>query len=327
MIEHGGNLLAAAERYGIAPEQWLDLSTGISPHGYPAGTSDAESWRRLPLETPEFQKAAASYYGSDRFLAVAGSQAAIQLLPRLMPARSVALVHPTYGEHEKRWRASGAAVERLTEDAVDDVGDVGTRDVIVLCNPNNPTGRLHRPEALLELRERQAARGAWLVVDEAFIDTEPRLSLAPHAGAPGLVVLRSAGKFFGLGGARLGFLFAPPELLEQAREELGPWSVSGPALAVAAKALADVAFHDRSRNLLKAASARLRAILEKKGHEIAGATDFFAWVKHPRAREFQDSLARVGILIRAFDDPPSLRFGLAGTDEAWIRLESALEKI
>lgn len=324
MIEHGGNLLGAAERYGIALEQWLDLSTGISPYGYPAGMLGAEVWRRLPSESPDFRKAAASYYGSDRCLAIAGSQAAIQMLPRLIPARSVALVHPTYGEHEKRWRASGAAVERLAEDAVE---NAAAHDVIILCNPNNPTGRLRCPEALLELRERQAARGAWLVVDEAFIDTEPQLSLAPHAGTAGLVVLRSVGKFFGLAGARVGFLFAPRGLLEKAQEETGPWSVSGPALAVAAKALSDVAYHNRSRTLLKVASARLREILEKKGYEIAGATDFFAWVKHPKARDIQDRLARNGILVRAFDDPPSLRFGLAGSDEAWNRLESALARI
>lgn len=324
MNEHGGNLLAAAERYGIALEEWLDLSTGISPYGYPAGMLGAEAWRRLPSESPGFRKAAASYYGSDRFLAVAGSQAAIQVLPRLIPARSVAIVHPTYGEHEKRWRAGGAAVERLAEDAVE---NAPAHDVIVLCNPNNPTGRLRCPEALLGLRERQAARGAWLVVDEAFIDTEPQLSVVAHASAGGLVVLRSVGKFFGLAGARVGFLFAPPALLEKAREEIGPWSVSGPALAVAAKALANVAYQNHSRMLLKLASARLREMLEKKGYEVAGATDFFAWVKHAKARDIQDRLARNGILVRAFDDPPSLRIGLADSEEAWHRLERALEKI
>lgn len=324
MNEHGGNLLAAAERYGIALEEWLDLSTGISPYGYPAGMLGAEAWRRLPSESPCFRKAAASYYGSDRFLAVAGSQAAIQVLPRLIPARSVVLVHPTYGEHEKCWRASGAAVERLAEDAVE---NAPARDVIVLCNPNNPTGRLRSPQALLELRERQAARGAWLVVDEAFIDSEPQLSVVAHAGAAGLVVLRSVGKFFGLAGARVGFLFAPPALLEKAREEIGPWSVSGPALAVAAKALANVAYQNHSRMLLKLASARLREMLEKKGYEVAGATDFFAWVKHAKSRDIQDRLARHAILVRAFDDPPSLRIGLADSEKAWKRLERALEKI
>lgn len=326
MIEHGGNLLAASEHYGIAPEQWLDLSTGISPYGYPAEVIEPEIWRRLPLETPGFRKTAASYYRSDTFLAVPGSQGAIQLLPRLIAARSVALVHPAYGEHEKCWRASGAAVELLPEDGIWH-GHAGAHDLVVLCNPNNPSGRLRRPEALLELRQRQAARDGWLVLDEAFIDTQPELSLAPHAGAPGLVVLRSLGKFFGLAGARLGFLFAPPTLLDKAREALGPWPVSGPALAVAEKALADAAYHGCARKLLKSASARLRHILEKKGYEVSGATDFFAWVRHPRAREIQDRLARNGILVRAFDEPPSLRFGLAGSDEAWNRLESILEKI
>lgn len=323
-MEHGGGLLAASERYGIVPGRWLDLSTGISPCGYPAGPIDPETWRRLPVESSGFRAAAASYYGSDRFLAVPGSQAAIQLLPRLIGARSVALAHPAYGEHERCWRASGACVERLPEEAI---GHAAAHELVVLCNPNNPSGRLRPPEALLELRRRQAARGGWLVLDEAFIDTRPGLSLAPHAGAPGLVVLRSLGKFFGLAGARLGFLFAPPALLEKAREALGPWPVSGPALAVAERALADTAYHRHARASLPAASARLRHILVGKGYEVSGMTDFFAWVRHPKAREMQDGLARSGILVRAFDDPPSLRFGLAGPDEAWQRLESALEKV
>lgn len=324
MIEHGGDLAAAAQRYGIAPDEWLDLSTGVSPFGYPAEEISPEVWRRPPSEPPAFRAAAASYYGASSFLPVAGSQAAIQLLPMLIAAQSVAVAWPTYGEHASSWARGGAAVEPLPEEAL---VETTTHDVVVLCNPNNPTGRLHGADELCELSERQAAKRGWLVVDEAFIDTEPQRSLVPHAGADGLVVLRSMGKFFGLAGARVGFLFAPPQLLEKAAAAVGPWSISGPALAVATKALADGVFHNRAHMLLKTESARLRAILEKHGYEISGATDFFAWVRHPEARAIQETLARDGILIRAFDDPPSLRFGLAGSVEAWTRLEVALEKL
>jgi len=324
MIEHGGNLAAAAQRYGIAPEEWLDLSTGVSPFGYPAQDIRPEIWRRLPSEPPAFRAAAARYYGTRSFLPVPGSQAAIQLLPMLIAAQSVAVARPTYGEHASVWARSGTIVEALPEEAL---VQTARHDVVVLCNPNNPTGTLRSAAELRELWERQSARRGWLVVDEAFIDTEPQCSVASHAGADGLLVLRSMGKFFGLAGARVGFLFAPPQLLENAAAAIGPWSVSGPALAVATKALADAAFCSRVRKLLKVESTRLREILEKHGYPIAGATDFFAWVKHPRARNIQERLARDGILIRAFDDPPSLRFGLAGSEAAWNRLEHSLGKL
>ncbi len=322
MIEHGGNLAAAAQRYGIEPARWLDLSTGISPFAYPVGVIAAQAWRRLPEETSTFGRAAAAYYGSKSFIAVAGSQAAIQLLPRLVPARSVAIAQPTYAEHANSWRVAGAAVEMLPEDAIEDAAV--RHDVVVLCNPNNPTGRWWRPAALRALHEELASRGGWLILDEAFIDTEPRASHTPHAGKPGLVVLRSLGKFFGMAGARVGFLFAPAELLVRAAALLGPWSISGPSLAVAETALADAAFQDLARTRLQAASARMQELLRRHGQGIAGATDFFVWVKHPEARRIQERLARGAILVRAFDEPPSLRFGLPDAEEAWQRLEDAL---
>ncbi|MEA3195501.1 MAG: cobalamin biosynthesis protein CobC [Betaproteobacteria bacterium] len=315
MIEHGGDLAAATERYGIAASHWLDLSTGISPFAYPVGELARDAWRRLPSPSVALREAAEEYYGTDALEPMPGSQAAIDLLPRLIGAGSVAIEAPAYAEHERRWHDAGATITRSTEDPV---------DVVVVCNPNNPTGRVYSTPALLALHSRQAARGGWLVLDEAFVDTEPALSLAPHAGEPGLVVLRSFGKFFGLAGVRLGFLFAPPALLKRARDALGPWAVSGPALAIAEKALADRDFHAATRLRLKEASVRLCALLAQHEHRVAGSTDFFVWVRHPKPRAFQERLAHKGILVRAFDEPPSLRFGLPGEENEWRRLDEAL---
>jgi cobalamin biosynthetic protein CobC len=303
VIEHGGN----------APEGWLDLSTGVSPFAYPVDVVEPRAWHRLPSESAAFRRVAAAYYGSDRFIAVPGSQAAIQLLPRLLPARSVAIASPTYGEHERCWRATGAKIELVPEEAIDHA----PHDVVIVCNPNNPTGRWHGGTV-------NGVCPRWLIVDEAFIDTRPELSLAPHAGEPGLVALRSLGKFFGLAGARVGFLFAPQELLARAREALGPWPVCGPSLCVAGRALADREFCDSARTKLKSASARLQRLLVQRGFDVGGATDFFVWVKHPAARELQGRMAAKGILVRAFDEPPSVRFGLPGAEAEWQRLEDAL---
>ncbi len=325
MIEHGGNVRDAAKRYGIPSHEWLDLSTGISPLPYPAGTVEASAWHRLPTETNEFLGAAAHYYGSDRFLPVAGSQAVIQLLPELLGAREVALVQPSYGEHIRAWQAHGASVRVVDEGNIEAEG--ATCDAVVICNPNNPTGTLRSGDGLRNLRRALAARGGWLVVDEAFIDTRPGDSLVRDAGEPGLVVLRSLGKFFGLAGARVGFLFASEDVLRRSRASLGPWTIAGPSIEVATRALGDSNFHARATTYLKQASLRMQSLLRRLGCDVKGATDFFVWTAVAEARAMQDRFARKGILVRAFDAPASLRFGLPGPEPAWQRLEKALETI
>jgi L-threonine-O-3-phosphate decarboxylase len=322
MIEHGGNLLAAAERYGIAASQWLDLSTGISPYPYPVGAIEEIDWRHLPQESAGFRRSVTGYYGSASFLAVAGSQAAIQVLPRLLGAARVALAEPTYGEHLASWRKAGAEFSAVDEDDLLKKGALS--DVVVVCNPNNPTGRCHPKQALLDLLGALQKRGGWLVVDEAFIDPHPENSLVPYVGRPGLVVLRSLGKFFGLAGARVGFLFAPAALLKRVREELGPWTVAGPSLVAATRALDDAQFHEHTCTRLAEASLRMQRLLERHGHPVSGFTDFFVWSLNCKARELQDRLARKAILVRAFDAPASLRFGLPGATAQWQRLEAAL---
>lgn len=218
MLEHGGRLHATARRYGIPEQEWLDLSTGINPEGYPVPALTPELWCRLPDGDDALRAAAVRYYGNESLLPVAGSQAAIQALPRLRPPARVGVLSPTYGEHTRAWRRAGHTVRELS---MEEVGtSLSAFDVVVLANPNNPTG-LHLARAmLLGWRARLAARGGWLVVDEAFMDATPEESLANGVTEPGLIVLRSLGKFFGLAGARVGFVFAVPELLHALERSL-----------------------------------------------------------------------------------------------------------
>src|SRR5690606_24457687 len=149
--------------------------------------------------------------------AAAGTQALIQALPAVIRARDVAVVGPTYSEHARAWRSSDRVVREVAE-----LDAAGGADVVVLTNPNNPDGRYWQPAALDVAREAQACAGGLLVVDEAFADVVPELSLAPAADADGLVVLRSFGKFFGLAGLRLGFAAGPPALIADLEARLGP---------------------------------------------------------------------------------------------------------
>lgn len=322
LLEHGGQIRQAAPRYGIPPEDWLDLSTGINPLGWPVPEIPPEYWRRLPEPDDGLMEAACRYYGCSSALAVAGSQAAIQALPSLRPPCRVGLLAPTYAEHALAWTRGGHHVESLASAEIEAVLD--RLDVLVLVNPNNPTGERISTESLLAWRRRLAARGGWLVVDEAFMDATPEESLATHAGAEGLVVLRSLGKFFGLAGARVGFVLAWPELLVRLNETLGPWPVAYPARQVARLALADEAWQVDERQRLARDSMRLNELLGRHGLFPDGGTALFQWVRCERALAIRDGLAQKGILVRCFDSPRGLRFGLPGAEAEWQRLAQAL---
>ncbi|BBL70521.1 threonine-phosphate decarboxylase CobD [Methylogaea oryzae] len=322
MLEHGGGLLRAARETGIAPQQWLDLSTGINPNGWPVPAFPPDVWRRLPESGDGLMAAAAAYYGTEHLLAVSGSQAAIQLLPALRPAGRVGLVTPTYAEHGAAWRRAGHRLLELAPEAID--AAVDGLDVLLLVHPNNPTGQRYPLEQLRAWRERLARRGGWLVVDEAFMDATPLFSLAADCGDPGLVVLRSVGKFFGLAGIRLGFVAAWPALLQSMDECLGPWAVNGPARWAGALALADRDWQSPMRDELAAASRRLAALLTAAGLPPAGGTALFQWAPAPDAERRHAALKRQAVLARLFQEPSALRFGLPATEGEWARLERAL---
>ncbi|HKJ70826.1 MAG TPA: threonine-phosphate decarboxylase CobD, partial [Gammaproteobacteria bacterium] len=284
----------AARRYGIPADEWLDLSTGINPVGWPVPPLPPECWQRLPEADDGLDEAAAAYYGTDQLLAVAGSQAAIQALPRLRPPSTVAILSPAYAEHRRAWEGAGHAVRPVAAEAVAEA--VPEVDVLVLVHPNNPTGATFPRERLRQWHGELAARGGWLVVDEAFMDATPEASLAPEAGREGLVVLRSLGKFFGLAGVRVGFVLAWPALRTALEAALGPWAVSHPAREVARRALADRPWQERTRARLAGEGPRLRDLLAGHGLPPAGGTTLFQWVPTHRAEAVHGALAQQGIL-------------------------------
>ena len=319
MLEHGGRLRRAAETYGIPLGDWLDLSTGINPQGYPVPPVPADVWLRLPEDDDGLEAAAADYYGSAHLLPVAGSQPAIQLLPAVLRGERVRLLAPGYAEHAHAWRDRRAVA--VGADEID--AAVAHSDIVVLVQPNNPTGVHFGRERLLEWHTRLARRGGWLVVDEAFIDTTPAQSLVPLAGADGLVVLRSVGKFFGLAGARVGFVFAPGSVRAALAERLGPWTLAGPARWAARHALADRAWQTQARAALLTAGERLQALLETHGLPARGPA-LFKLVATPDAAHLHEVFARRGILLRLFETPQAVRFGLPADEAGWARLAAAL---
>ncbi|MEO5336720.1 MAG: threonine-phosphate decarboxylase CobD [Magnetospirillum sp. WYHS-4] len=326
-IDHGGDLAAATAAFGMPAEDWLDLSTGINPHSYLVLPPHPEAWSRLPDTgvTMRLLAAAARCYGvADPSLVVAapGTQALIQWLPLLVGRTRVAVLSPTYAEHAGAWRAAGHTVVEVGGLAALKAAQPG---VAVIVNPNNPDGRRVRPADILDLTEQMAERRGLVMVDEAFADTLPEISVAAQAGLPGLVVLRSFGKFFGLAGLRLGFALAWPDMAEALRSALGPWAVSGPAAAVATGALEDDTWIAITRQRLRLSMEQLHALLQRSGLEVLGGTSLFVLTAHDRAPDLHAHLARQGIWVRRFSDHPRwLRFGLP-PEGSWERLEVGIK--
>ncbi len=322
ILHHGGRLRTAAVRYAIPLEDWLDLSTGINPDGWPVKTMPASIWARLPEDEDELNTIAGYYYGTDSILPVAGSQAAIQALPQLRKPSRVNVLNPGYAEHAHAWQRANHSVSAVTPQQIEST--LAATDVLVIIHPNNPTGDTFPVETILAWHAHLARRGGWLVVDEAFIDATPEHSIVSQTTSPGLIVLRSLGKFFGLAGARVGFVCAQTELLAQLNALLGPWTISTPARWVASQALQDKTWQKTTRQYLIQQSRRLQTLLVQHHLSPDGGCALFQWVQSPDAQSIHDKLAHQGILTRCFKHPSSLRFGLPRTETDWQRLDRAL---
>ena len=325
MLEHGGKLRQAAALFNIELENWIDLSTGINPYGWKVGNIPANCWSRLPEDEDGLLATAKRYYNTEHLLAVAGTQAAIQIIPGLLRKRRVGMLSPTYSEHVQAWEAAGHEVISLGPTQIDE--HIDSLDILVLVNPNNPTANLFSQSRMLGWHEKLKARNALFIVDEAFIDPTPEASLVSIKARPNLIILRSIGKFFGLAGIRAGFVHAQPHILNELQRKLGPWSIAGASRYVAEQALMDIEWQEQTRIELSLHAARLNNLLLGAGFNPTGSNTLFQWVKTSRAHTIYQSLAKKGILVRYFAQPSSVRFGLPGTEPQWQRLEQALENL
>ncbi|MGZ2361215.1 Rv2231c family pyridoxal phosphate-dependent protein CobC [Streptomyces sp. 372A] len=256
----------------------------------------------------------------ERVLLTAGAAEAFVLIARALPARRPYVVHPQFTEPEAALRAAGHEVGRVLLRAEDDFrldpADVpADADLVVVGNPTNPTSVLH-PAAVLE---RLARPGRTLVVDEAFMDSVPgeREALCGRTDVPGLVVLRSLTKTWGLAGLRIGYLAAAPETIRTLEAAQPLWPVSSPALAAAEACV-------EPRALAEAAGAADRIVVDR-AHLVAGLREFsevrvvepaegpFVLIRLDGAAEIRERLRMLGFAARRGDTFP-------GLGDGWLRL-------
>ena len=333
---HGGQLQQVAKQYNNAPENWLDLSTGIAPLSYPIPEIPEKYYQVLPQSSDELETAAKHYYDANNLLITNGSQAIIKLLPTLwreqnQNSTTVYLPEQGYKEHALAWKTAGFTL-CWYQDELPELSTIKDNSVLVIINPNNPTGQLYNQSTMIRYQKKLSTCGGLLVIDEAFIDVvKPSQSMTNSVrNYKNTLVLRSFGKFFGLAGIRIGFLIGEKSWLAKFSENLGPWQVNGPAQFIAQKALADKCWQEEQQQNLKALSSRLRAILaENLPFELITTitgTDLFQTVYFKECvnvESYYIALCQQGVYVRLTDDKHALRFGLAKVEQL-ERLVAAL---
>ncbi|WP_339669078.1 threonine-phosphate decarboxylase [Dasania marina] len=314
MLEHGGNLLQARQQYPDAQQPWLDLSTGISPWSWPVTDLPQACWQRLPEYSDSFSRVVSNYYGVQGLVPVAGSQQAIELLPQLLPPSTVAMPLWGYAEHRQAWQKAGHQL--LTYNSYAHLlGLLDQVEHVLVINPNNPTGELWDNTALQRLQQKVAG---YLIIDEAFIDSCSQTSMLQHVEQGSLIVLRSMGKFFGLAGMRVGFVYLPIELKARFEQRLLLWGLTAPSLYIAEQALSDSAWqiqqqqriHNMQQAMQQLLATRLPDFTIKPGPlfiSVAGP--------YEKLRSIKQQFAQQGIWLRIFapqqpDGDGLLRFGL-----------------
>lgn len=305
--DHGGGVDAAQAQWGGHRADWIDLSTGINPCPYPIGALPSQAWNTLPDSAAQsaLENAARLFWRVPEgaaVLAAPGCSALIARIPALAPPGRVSIPAPTYNEHGRAFLAEGWTLAEQMADAA------------VIVHPNNPDGRLFTPPTT-----------PLTVIDESFCDVCPDESLIAHATRPGVIVLKGFGKFWGLAGLRLGFAIGDPALIGRLAQMMGPWPVSGPALAIGTAALHDEGWAIETRIRLAADAKRLDGLLQAAGARVLGGTSLFRLYDTEDAARWQDRLARHQIWTRIFPYSSGwLRLGLPGGAADWDRLERAL---
>lgn len=326
---HGGRWVDYLEKYGTMP---LDFSSNVSPLGISdaarvAAVAALDHADRYPDPSCRaLRRALAARYGLDDNMILAGNGAGdlIDRLALVLRPRRALVTAPTFGEYRVALERAGCVVDehRLVQQDDFAVGAgildciVSGLDVLVLCEPNNPTGRTCDRALLSRIVERCDQTGTLLVADECFgdfLDDSASHSLLSHVETHRVLVLRAFTKFFGMAGLRLGWCAcADRGLLEGMADAGQPWPVSLVAQEAGIAALADVDYARRVRALVRAERARMVSALQEQGcHVILGEANYLLF--RDKTPSLDARLARLGVLVRACGD-------YAGLDACWYRV-------
>ena len=342
---HGGDLRSIAEASGVPAGDILDFSASINPLGPP-------EWMRRVISAQlsgtahypdphcsELLEAAARHYQieCDEIVAGNGSTELLYAIPRVLPCRRAVIAVPCYSDYRRAAEQAGIDVHALRlyasegfqvdfDRLADTIEEQGRVSLVMLGQPNNPTGRCFDAETLRSLATRFPE--SWFVIDEAFADFVNGLDRFTIRRPPNVIVLLSATKNWAIPGLRLGFAVAVRAAAERLRRALPPWSVNSLAQAVGCAALADVAYLERSREQVAQWRGELAAWLSQmRGLQVFPGEANFLLVRS-ETEGLPTRLLRRGIAIRDcsnFEGLDASYFRIAvRTREENVRLANAI---
>ena len=323
---HGGDWAAYEREYGAAP---LDFSANVSALGVPEGVRRAicdaagEIDRYPDPSCRALREAIAAHEGVTAGQVLCGGGAS-DLIYRAMYAakpRRALVTAPTFGEYEAALEAVGCAIVRdppdetfrLDEGFLNQINE--TLDIVILCQPNNPSGVTIEPALLRRVIERCAELNCRLLLDECFVDfldAPEKFTAKPLLrDVPNLLILKAFTKLYGMAGARLGYALCADEAFLDAMRRAGPpWAVPHLALSAGIAALRETEYVERVRALVRTERLRLYGQLTALGLRVVpGEANFLLFRCETPLYE---PLRERGLLIRRCGD-------FAGLDDAWYR--------
>lgn len=274
--EHGGNVAEVSRGYGIDKGKIIDFSANINPLGYPHGVretiiAEVDSVSSYPdLDSFDLVSGLSEYHGigRDNILVGNGSMEFIYSIPVIFKPERALIVSPAFSEYKKALTLIGAQVSYFQTEARDGfsmtAADLCCRlgegfDILYICNPANPSGRLTSKDELCQVIARAEEVGVISLVDEAFIDFVESESVKKEIFRfPHLIVMRSMTKFFGIPGLRIGYVLAGALCIEKMRRNRPPWTVNSLGEKAAAMALQDRSFIRATRECVSAEREFLR---------------------------------------------------------------------
>jgi histidinol-phosphate/aromatic aminotransferase/cobyric acid decarboxylase-like protein len=319
---HGGNLASAAQRFGRDPDDFVDFSSNLNiwlKPILPVGEEILREMMRYPeVDARHLRSRLADLYrvNSAHILPTAGGAEALYLAARLFSGKRVGIIEPAFGDYSRACRSAGIASTPILLSPEEWFfplsalrGRLEEFDVIMLGNPNNPTGHLHSRTALIETM-RCFPEKSW-IVDEAFVEFvefhEQETLLAVPAEFRSLIVVGSLTKSGRVPGLRLGFLAASRgEWLEKISLWQPPWSINGVAQLWARHNLTPSGWDRMEKSLADLPRLRCRFIAELESlpdlRVQPGRANFLlVELLNGGAAELYDALGRQGMIVRICD--------------------------
>ncbi len=331
-VEHGGNIYKLADMLKLNKHKIIDFSANINPLGAPEGViqiikdSSKDIINYPDPDTNALKQEIAKYHSiiPESIVCGNGSTELIYLFVRALKPKNVLIPAPTFSEYEracKTYRARAMHYGLKKENNLDLNPEAFIKalssiryDMVFLCNPNNPTGRLTQKKDVLRIAHTAKALKSYLIVDEAFIDFVPDASVIQEVEKnPYLIVIRSMTKFYALAGLRLGYGIFPLKIIDLIKQYKEPWTVNTLAQRAGISALNDTTYKKQTLELIKNEKQFLEKRFNQLGINFVNSCANFYLFRFLNAEFVYRKLKKKGILVRLCSDFKEL-------DKTYIRV-------